>query len=275
MRHSEFYSAARTCRHSRHMCSRSCINWPNERGALNMKSIRNLLLVLLGIGVAGPAAAWGNDSEQPGSVLVFPKFIRGTIDDLYSAQPFHAVTEFELSVVCPANTSCSNNAVFLRANWVCPGCAETSFDLKTTIGGTLYFNPEGVVVIANVATANAFPSNATTTIPVPPCPRGHLIVWAVDSAGRAIKQDGLIGDAVIREPTLGRGGPCSARGYNAIAIQAGDGVANTLDLTDLNGNGALDFNGSEYQMVDGNIVGTVRYESAITPGAVHTALTLL
>src|SRR5207245_3800087 len=40
-------------------------------------------------------------------------------------------------------------------------------------------------------------------------------------------------------------------------------------------NGALDFNGSEYQMVDGNIVGTVRYESAVSPGAVQTDLTLL
>jgi len=257
------------------MCAEAEFTGPIERGALNMKSMRNLLLVLLGIGVAGPAAAWGNDSEQPGSVLVFPKFIRGTIVDGYSGQVNHAVTEFELSVVCPANTSCSNNAVFLKANWVCPECREASFNLKTTIGGTLYFNPEGVVSVLGVLTANAFPSNATTIIPVPPCERGYLIVWAVDSAGRAIKQDGLIGDAVIREPTPTCNGPCSARGYNAIAIQAGNDVANTLDLTDLNGNGALDFNGSEYQMVDGNIVGTVRYENAGALGGVRTDLTLL
>src|SRR6266850_3071485 len=216
MRHFEFYSAARTCRHRRHLCSRSCINWPNERGALNMKSIRNLLLGLLSIGVAGPVAAWSNKSAEPGSVLVFPKFIRGTFNDpLVSGQAVHAVTEIEISVVCPANSTCSNNDVFLRANWVCPGCAESSFNLKTTIGGTLYFNPEGVVVIANVVTSDVFPSNATTTIPVPPCDRGYLIVWAVDSTGRAIKQDGLIGEAVIRETTLNtRPDTFSARGYN-------------------------------------------------------------
>src|SRR5882672_3588735 len=115
MRHFEFYSAARTCRHRRHLCSRSCINWPNERGALNMKSIRNLLLVLLGIGVAGPVAAWSNKSAEPGSVLVFPKFIRGTFEDTrVSGQLVQARTEFEISVQCPANTTCSNNAVFLK-----------------------------------------------------------------------------------------------------------------------------------------------------------------
>ena len=243
-----------------------------------MKSTRILLLALLSIGVSGPVAAWVNDSEQPGSVLVFPKFIRGTFNDLrVSGQVVHARTEIEISVQCPANTICSNNAVFLKANWVCPGCREASFNLKTTIGGTLYFNPEGVVSVLGVATANAFPSNATTTIPVPPCERGYLIVWAVDSFGRAIKQDGLIGDAVLRDaPGDVDNTTFSARSYNAIAIQAGDGVQNTLDLTDLNGNGALDFNGSEYQMVSGNIVGTVRYENTVAPeGNVETDLTLL
>jgi len=242
-----------------------------------MKSIRNLLLGLLSIGVAGPVAAGGNDSEQPGSVLVFPKFIRGTYNDArVSGQVFHARTEFEISVKCPANTTCSNNEVFLKANWVCPGCTESSFNLKTTIGGTLYFNPEGVVPVLGVLTANAFPSNATTIIPVAPCERGYLIVWAVDSAGSAIKQDGLIGDAVIRDAPGTTLNDFSGRSYNAIAIQAGDGVANTLDFTDLNGNGALDFNGSEYQMISGNIVGTVRYENSVLPeGNVETDLTLL
>src|SRR5437879_3335843 len=241
-----------------------------------MKSMRILLLALLSIGVSGPVAAWVNESEQPGSVLVFPKFIRGTFNDArVSGQLFHARTEIEISVQCPANSICSNDAVFLKANWVCPGCSEASFNLNTTIGGTLYFNPEGVVSVLGVATANAFPSNATTTIPVPPCDRGYLIVWAVDSFGRAIKQDGLIGDAVLRDAP-GIENDLTARGYNAIAIQAGDGVQNTLDLTDLNGNGALDFNGSEYQMVSGNIVGTVRYENSVLPeGNVETDLTLL
>jgi hypothetical protein len=253
-----------------------------------MKSIRNLLLVLLGIGVAGPVTASSNHPEEPGSVLVFPKFIRGTFNDLVTGQAVHARTELEISVVCPTNASCTKGfPVRLRAHWVCPSsaalantvCPETSFDLETTVNGSLYFNTEGVTVVdvagVPVATAAAFPSNATTTIPAPPCERGYLIVWLVDGDGRAIKGDALIGNAVLRDGTLGEE-TISEQAYNAIAIQAGDGVANILDPTDLNGNGALDFDGREYQMVNGNIVGTVRYENLVaTGGPVRTDLTLL
>src|SRR5438552_1606721 len=142
---------------------------PMRKGVWSMKSLSSLLLVSLSIAVAAPAAArprtpvagrpgvsdvllnlavaapvaaapvaaWLNDSEQPGSVLVFPKFIRGTINDTVSGQAVHAVTEIEISAVCPKNATCdANQAVFLRAEWVCPECAESSFDLKTTVGGT-------------------------------------------------------------------------------------------------------------------------------------------
>src|SRR5207302_5363353 len=141
---------------------------------------------------------------RPGSVLVFPKFIRGTFNDAeFSGQAVHAITEFEISVRCPDGASCDvHQPVRLRGHWVCPECDEASFDLTTTVNGSLYFNPEGVVaVVPGVVTANAFPSNATTTIPRAPCARGYLIVWAIDNttAGNAIKFDGLIGDAVIRD----------------------------------------------------------------------------
>ena len=245
-----------------------------------MTSLRSLLLVLLSIGVTTPVAAWSNDSEQPGSVLVFPKFIRGTFNDFATAQPLHARTEVEISVRCPDGATCDvNQAVRLRGHWVCPGsstnpaCAESSFDLTTTVNGSLYFNTEGVVVVAGVVTANAFPNNATTTIPVPPCLRGYLIVWAIDGNDTAIKFDGLIGDAVIRDGTPNES--ISARSYNAIPIQAGDGVLSTGDPTDLNGDTNLDFDGNEYQMVTGRIFGTVRYESSTAVGAVQTDLTLL
>src|SRR2546421_4355079 len=100
-------------------------------GASNMTSLRSLLLVLLGIGVATPVAAWSNDSEQPGSVLVFPKFIRGTFNDVtgQSTQAAHAVTELEISVVCPKGQTCGRDPitgkfdkVFMRAHWVCEDC---------------------------------------------------------------------------------------------------------------------------------------------------------
>src|SRR5207245_503984 len=186
--------------------------------------------VLLNVAVAAPVAAWPNDSQQPGSVLVFPKFIRGTFTDApVTGQAALARTELEISVRCPKGASCEGNqAVRLRAHWVCPGsstnpiCPEASFDLETTVGGTLYFNPEGVVVVAGVITANAFPSNATTTIPLPPCDKGYLIVWAIDGNDTAIKFDGLIGDGILRDGTDGFPW-ISGRGYNAIPIQAGDG----------------------------------------------------
>ena len=294
---------------------RSCTG-PMKKGAWRMKSLSSLLLVSLSIAVTAPAAArprtpvaawpgvsdvllsvavaapaaapvaaWPNDSEQPGSVLVYPKFIRGTFADPFvTGQTAQARTELEISVVCPKDATCeANQAVRLRAHWVCPGsstnpiCPEASFDLETTVGGTLYFNPEGVVVVAGVITANAFPSNATTTIPLPPCDRGYLIVWAIDGNDTAIKFDGLIGDAILRDPSIDPANRLSARGYNAIPIQAGDGVVSTGDPTDLNGDGHLDFDGNEYQMITGTIFGTVRYENLTTApeGPVETDLTLL
>jgi len=250
-----------------------------------MKRIVGLLFgVLATLWMATPALAWGgrNNSEQPGSVLVFPKFIRGTFNDTgLSGQLAHAITEIEITVTCPDGSTCANTGqvVNLMARWVCPGCSESSFNLTTTVGGTLYFNPEGVVVLAGLVTANAFPSNATTTIPVPPCPRGYLIVWVTDANGNPIKFDGLIGDAVLRSPptvTLATW-PHAARAYNAIPIQA-DPSLNTGDFTAADTNGALAFDGSgsHYQQVTGRIFGTVRYENSVLPeGNVQTDLTLL
>jgi hypothetical protein len=104
-----------------------------------------------------------------------------------------------------------------------------------------------------------------------------LVAWVIDGSGNAIKFDGLIGDAIIREPpeVVFATFPKTARAYNAIPIQAGDSL-NTGDLTDLNGNGALDFDGNEYRPITGTIYGSVRYENAVAPeGAVQTDLTLL
>jgi hypothetical protein len=137
----------------------------------------------------------------------------------------------------------------------------------------VYFNTEGVVALGGLVTAAAFPSNATTTIPLPPCQRGYLIVWAVDGSGNAIKFDGLLGDGVLWDGSPGAE-TFLARAYNAVPIQAAE-FLNTGDFTDLNGDGNLDFDGNEYQMVTGRIFGTVRYESNLVPGRVDTDLTLL
>ena len=238
------------------------------------KFMHFLFCFIVTLGVATPAFAWQNDSEQPGSVLVFHKFIRGTYNDFVNQQTVQARTEIEISVRCPEGAACTKDTVVrMRAHWVCPGCTETSFDLKTTVNGSLYFNPEGVTVLGNLVTANAFPNNATTTIAVPNCPRGYLIVWVINDQGQAIKYDGLIGDAVLREGTTPQEW-VSARSYNAVPIQAADWLS-TGDPTDLDWQGDLDFDGSEYRPITGKIFGTVRYEDLVAPFTVQTYLTLL
>jgi hypothetical protein len=252
---------------------------------MTTKCSRLLFCSGLALVLAAPVLAWDglpvNDSEKPGSVLVFPKFIRGTFADVFvTLEPAHAVTELEISARCPDGATCNaGDRVRMRAHWVCPGCTETSFDLETTINGSLYFNPEGVTVIAGVVTAAAFPNNSTTPIPQPPpgCTRGYLIAWVVDASGNPIKFDGLIGDAVIREGNTFFNN-ASARGYNAVPIQASDNLR-TGDLTDVDGDGALDFGltdaGYEYLPVTGRIFGTVRYENLAPNQLVDTYLTLL
>jgi hypothetical protein len=105
------------------------------------------------LGLAAPAFAGGslNDSEAPGSVLVFPKFEVGT---RYTPDQGDVPrTTFLISVTCPKGSYCEQTSqiVWLRAHWVCPPnkekqgdttCAETDFNLKTTVNGTIVFNPE-------------------------------------------------------------------------------------------------------------------------------------
>ena len=76
----------------------------NPKEKQDMKGLRALSFVLLILGMARPAAAWGrlNDSEEPGSVLVFHKFARGF------AGPF-AKTDFVISVTC---RTCPTRSLF-------------------------------------------------------------------------------------------------------------------------------------------------------------------
>jgi hypothetical protein len=156
------------------------------------------------------------------------------------------------------------------AHWVCPGsqdpqqkyiCKETDFVLLTTVAGTISFNPDNnPPAVGNLG--------GTTGVRAAPCNKGYLIVWVVDQFDRAIKFDGLIGDAVLR------GSGAAASAYNAIPIQAYSGLAHGA-FTDVDGDGALDFNGvSEYKAIAGTIIGSVRYDQPTAPG-VDTYLTLL
>jgi hypothetical protein len=229
-----------------------------------MKNLLNVVFAAFALLVV-PATTMGqelNDSQRPGSVLVFPKFLRGAVQ---TEQGILARTEIEISATCPQGATCPDGlAVTLRAHWVCPGgfltpCRETDFTLRTTVRGSLYFNPE------NIAPTNA-------SVPVAPCFGGYLVVWVVNSQGQPIKFDALIGDGIIRE------GPDSASAYNAIPIQASSDIA-TGALITLGAGGSLVFDGGpgRYKAATGTVTGTVRYDRLATPtqAPIQTSLTLL
>jgi hypothetical protein len=207
---------------------------------------------LLALGLASPALAGGsypttlNDSEEPGSVLVFYRFTRGGIQT--PDQGFQPSSQFKISVTCPnelaASTGCAETGdattgqvVHLVAHWVCPPdpttggstCAETDFPLTTTVFGTVEFDANG------------------NGAPTPPCNSGYLIVWVEDGLGHRISFNGLIGTAVIR------GSGTSWRAYNALPVQSTACVGTTLSAD------ALHFDGTDYQAITGTIYGGVEY----------------
>jgi hypothetical protein len=246
-----------------------------------MKWLLSMLLVaLMGFGLSAPAAADPvllNDSEEPGSILVFHKFIRGKVQigNASGTALFEPKSAFEISLVCPTAlvnpntgrcTLAEGTAVKLLAHWVCPGekppfgtgqCPEVNFNLRVTLGGTVWINPENVG------------SRTTNVSSRPPCPEGYLIVWAVDSTDRPIRFDGLIGNAVLRHA------PGSAGAYNALPIQAVPGTHNAV----LGDGNVLNLDGfSMYKAVTGMVQGTARAEVTFPSpglGRIETDLTLL
>src|SRR5262249_57538336 len=80
--------------------------------------------VLMGaVALAAPAFAQVqetklSDSQEPGSVIVFPKFIKGTVP-----LPEGGVaprSEIEIGVVCPKGVVCpEHQPVKIRFHWVC------------------------------------------------------------------------------------------------------------------------------------------------------------
>jgi hypothetical protein len=245
------------------------------------------LVFLLALVLAIPAMAQTSyDSELPGSVIVFPKFITGTTDGEPNSQ-------FEISVGCPLGVRNSftgacpgfpeGTRVKLKAHWVCPGdqtfenkyiCRETDFDLFTTVFGTISFNPENVGAAANFPATPLVPTGGgTQRVPNPPCDRGYLIAWVVNTQDVPINFNALIGDAIIRDAN----GSVSA--YNGIPIQAAPvAAAATNTPITVGPTGELPFTGADgqYAMVSNTIQSSVRFEAGLQPGpAVTTDLTLL
>lgn len=245
-----------------------------------MKTVWVLLFGTLAFGLAAAAVAQElNDPSVPGSVLVFPKFVRGNVGVDASGRTIPK-TEIEISVTCPPGQSCvEGTRVKLLAHWVCPGsqkshdkyiCRETDFVLFTTVFGTLTFNPDNNPPLEGQWPGVTPPQGG---VRVPACEKGYLVVWVVDLSDNPIKYDGLIGDAVVRYADG------AAHAYNAYPIQAIEGLGHGAK-TDVDFHGDLDFDGlTEYKAATGAIIGTVRYnEPATTPApsaSVVTSLTLL
>jgi hypothetical protein len=253
-----------------------------------IKGARLAMLLVPALALATPALAQDrdpklNDSQEPGSVIVFPKFLQGTV-----ALPEGGtapITELEIGVVCPKGVICpEHEPVKLRLHWVCGAteadentsfvCKETDFDITATVFEKIVLTPNG-----EAASSSGVPNHFS---PAANCPQGggYLIAWVINPANdKPIKFDGLIGDAHLRpgSPVGGVGSPTALADYDAIPIQAVPSLANGAAIT-VGANGALFFDGGRghYQAVTGQVLGDVRYTN-LTAGPTFTlgVLTLL
>ena len=252
-----------------------------------IKGARLAALLVPALALAAPAFAQVrpttlSDSQEPGSVIVFPKFIQGTV--VLPEGGTAPITELEIGVVCPKGVVCAEHQpVKIRFHWVCGTseadqagsfvCKETDFDVNATVY-------EKIVLVPGGSSAGV----STKSVPAANCPNGggYLIGWVISPTNdQPIKFDGLIGDAHLR-PGAPAGSafaasPFALADYNAIPIQAHPALANGAAIT-TNGNGALIFDGapSHYQAVTGRVLGDIRYTNLTTgPTFALGVLTLL
>ncbi len=226
-----------------------------------------LLVPSLTVAQAAPL----NDSQEPGSVIVFPYFKVGTVSVSNQALP---ATEIHIGVTCPTGFTCPESLpIKLEAHWVCPGserpvasfvCKETNFVLFTTVNGKITVNPNGQSSIGN--------------IPVAPCPEGYLVAFVVNLLDQPIKFDGLIGDAVVRLS------PSAELAYDGVPVQAADTVAAdtghliTLGSDPFTGQSTLIFDGviGHYAVLTGQLSGDVKFDNTtVAPLYNNTFLVLL
>jgi hypothetical protein len=126
-----------------------------------IECMRLIFLLIPALALAIPA--WAG---IPGSAIVFPKFITGTVTVDGVTTP---ATEIAVRAVCPPGLTCAEgDQVRVRAEWICPGsqtnpiCTGTGFEFTVTIDGTAAFNPENIAILG----ADPIP------VPVPQCPGG-------------------------------------------------------------------------------------------------------
>jgi hypothetical protein len=232
-------------------------------GKIWMKCARVILLLIPALALATPTFAQVrpaalSDSQEPGSVIVFPKFLMGV--QLVDGVVLPA-TEIEVGIVCPKGATCTEHqAVKLRFHWVCPGfqtfeqkliCRENNFDVFGSVNGKVVFNPQNLTLTGDTV----------NNVAVPPCPMGYLIGWVINTADQPIKFDGLVGDGVIRESAT------AVATYSAIPIQAdpalatGALIATVADA--LTGLPRLAFDGGpgHYLAATGTIIGDIKFDN--------------
>jgi hypothetical protein len=226
------------------------------------------LLLIIALGSSTPSFAQAPDaspgtSQEPGSVIVFPEFIKGTVavDGTTQAQ-----TEITVGALCPREATCpEQEQVRIGFRWICPGsqdiaslyvCKETGFEITLPVNGKITFNPENLPLPGN------------TRVSGPPCPQGYLIGWVIDSARRPIKYDGLIGHALLRD------GSPATESYEAIQIPAEPnlatraGIATGVDPRTGARTVVFDGGAGHYQLVGGQVVTDVKNRNS----AYHVSL---
>jgi hypothetical protein len=233
-----------------------------------------LLTTALGIAVPSPAQTAelrSSTSEEPGSVIVFPKFLKGAVkvDGVSKAQ-----TEIEVRAQCPKGITCpADEPVKIKFHWVCPGsqdtapkyvCKDSGFDVKLPVDGKASLNPEDPKLLEDNAGA------------VAPCPSGYLIGWVISPAtGRPIKYDGLTGNAILLDPNG------MIQSYQAITIQADPNLAGRAEIrTDIDprsGTPSLVFDGGagHYQAVAGTLPTNLEYHKLFGPLLSRAAFLIL
>jgi len=251
-----------------------------------VKGARLAMLLVLTLALATSALAQVrpttlSDATEPGSVIVFPKFVQGTV--VLPEGGTTPVSVLKISVVCPRSVTCpEHQPVKIRLHWVCGTteanlagsfiCQENDFDITATVF-------EKIVLVSDGSPANFYGGGLPTkTIPAAPCSRGYLIGWVISPATDGpIKFDGLVGTALLRLGSQTSGSPTSLANYSAIPIQADPTLANGAGIT-TNANGAVLFDGGagHYQAVTGQVVGDVTYANLTTgPTFTRGFLTLL
>jgi len=232
-----------------------------------IRAMKYAWIAILLVPTLAAAQALSN-SQEPGSLIVFPYFTTGTVTADTAVLP---KTEIHIGVKCPTGVICpENEPIKLNAHWVCPGsenprssfvCKESDFALFTTVNGKITLNPNGQSSVGNIG--------------VPPCPHGYLVAFVVNLSDQPIKFDGLFGDAVVRLS----GGAASA--YDGVPVQAAGGPETsapvTLGFNQVTKQSALPLDaGGAYTGLTGQLSGDVKFDNTtVSPLYNTTSLVLL